>query len=69
MSEALLKNIEVKLDELIRTCESLERENADLKRTQLQWHEEKARLTEKNNLARQRIESMIAHLKSLETES
>ena len=69
MSDLLLQKVEAKLDELIRVCSRLEKENEELKQQQEEWNQERARLVEKNNLARQRVEAMITHLKKLETES
>ena len=69
MSDQLLKNVETKLDELILLCQRLEKENSTLKAKEEGWKQEKARLVEKNNIARTRIEAMITHLKNIETES
>ena len=69
MTEQLIQAIENKLDELIRMCNRLEKENAELKQMQLSWNDERARLIEKNTQARKRVESMITHLKNLEPET
>ncbi len=69
MSSSLLKNIEAKLDELIRRNTQLEKENATLTAKQSSWEQERKRLVEKNDIARTRVEAMIKHLKDLETES
>ncbi len=68
MTDQLLKTVEARLDELIRHCAHLEKENAELKRLQQGWNEERTRLVEKNNQARKRVEAMITHLKNLEPE-
>ncbi len=69
MSASSLQNIEDKLDELIRLCTHLEKENATLQAKEASWDQERTRLTEKNEIARKRVEAMITHLKNLETES
>ena len=66
MSEELLKNIESKLDALIDRCTELEMENTKLKLEYESWNREKARLIEKNEYARKRVEAMIEHLKTVE---
>ena len=69
MSSSLLKNIEDKLDELIRRNTQLEKANATLMAKESSWEQERKRLIEKNDIARTRVEAMIKHLKDLETES
>lgn len=69
MSSSLMNNIEDKLDELIRLCARLEKENATLKAKEDSWEQERKRLIEKNEIARTRVEAMIKHLKNLEIES
>ncbi len=66
MSDDLLLALETKLDRLILLCNRLQQENAELKSRESQWKEERTRLIEKNELARSRVEAMIAHLKSLD---
>jgi len=69
MSASLVKSVEEKLDELIRLCNRLEKENATLKAQEQGWEQERKRLVEKNDIARTRVEAMIQHLKDLESES
>lgn len=69
MDEQQLKTIEKKIDELIALCDQLYRENQSLKNNQEKWHHERAQLREKSELARSRVEAMIARLKSLEQET
>lgn len=69
MSDSLLQRVERQLDTLIQRCAHLEQENARLKAEQATWDQERTRLMEKNNLARERVEAMITHLKNLEAES
>lgn len=64
-----LQTLEAKLDHLIQLCARLERENRGLKERETDWHRERTRLIEKNELARTRVEAMIGRLKSLDSES
>lgn len=68
MSANLLKDVEAKLDELIQLCNRLEKENATLKAKEQGWQQERARLLEKNDIARTRVEAMIKHLKEMEAD-
>lgn len=61
-----LKQLEEKLDLLIQRCQLLQQENEVLKQESQQWHSDKTRLIEKNELARSRVEAMIGRLKELE---
>ncbi len=69
MSVSQLKEIESQLDDLIRLCNQLEKENSTLKAKEASWDQERKRLVEKNEIARKRVEAMILHLKTLEAES
>lgn len=68
MSDNLLLSLETKLDKLILLCNRLQQENAELKAREGEWHKERQRLIEKNELARNRVEAMIAHLRNLDAE-
>jgi len=68
MSDELLLSLETKLDRLILLTSRLQQENAELKTRENAWLQERVRLIEKNELARSRVEAMITHLKSLDTE-
>ncbi len=68
MSDELLLSLETKLDRLILLTNRLQQENAELKAREAAWLQERVRLIEKNELARSRVEAMIMHLKSLDTE-
>ncbi len=59
--------LEEKVDQLIHQYELLSNENRTLKTKQEELVREKARLIEKTNLARTRVEAMITRLKSMET--
>jgi cell division protein ZapB len=68
MSDEFLLSLETKLDRLILLTSRLQQENTELKARESAWLQERVRLIEKNELARSRVEAMITHLKSLDTE-
>ena len=59
--------LEAKVQELLELTSTLARENRALRAQQRNWSSERAKLIEKNELAKSRVESMITRLKSLET--
>ena len=58
--------LERRVGELISLAEQLSRENKALRTQQENWSVERAKLIEKNELAKSRVESMIGRLRSLE---
>ncbi len=66
MAEAKFKALSDKVDRLIKYCEQLESDNSALHELQEEWHQERAQLLQKNDLARNKIEAMIGRLKALE---
>jgi cell division protein ZapB len=62
-----LAALESRVDELIRTVEGLATENQALRHQQAQLTAERAALIEKTEMARSRVEAMIARLKAMET--
>ena len=58
--------LERRVHELIYLTEQLSRENKALRTQQENWSVERAKLIEKNELAKSRVESMIGRLRSLE---
>jgi cell division protein ZapB len=66
MAAADLDTLERKVNELIELCTTLARENRALRTQQYNWSTERARLIEKNELAKSKVEAMIGRLKSLE---
>ena len=58
--------LEDRVAELIELTAVLTRENRALRAQQQNWTMERAKLIEKNELAKGRVESMITRLKSLE---
>jgi cell division protein ZapB len=61
-----IEQLEAKVTELIGLCTVLSRENRALRAQQQNWSAERAKLIEKNELAKSRVESMITRLKTLE---
>ncbi len=59
-------NLERQVHELIELTSTLARENKALRTQQSNWTGERAKLIEKNELAKSRVESMITRLKALE---
>ena len=66
MSAADLDALEQKIDDLIELCDVLARENQALRVQQHSWTTERAKLIEKNEIAKSKVESMITRLKTLE---
>ncbi len=58
--------LETDIDELIKLCGVLTKENRALRAQQQNWTTQRAKLIEKNELAKSRVESMIVRLKALE---
>lgn len=65
-SQVDLQALEAQVDELIQTCEQLTDENRALREQQSTLVAERASLIEKSELARSRVEAMIARLKAME---
>jgi len=61
-----LQALEAQVDALIQTCEQLSDENRALRDQQSSLVAERAGLIEKSELARSRVEAMIARLKAME---
>ena len=64
-----IKELEDKLDELIQRYSAVQNENITLKVKQDELVRERAKLVEKTNLARTRVEAMISRLKAMEHDS
>ncbi len=67
ISEEEFKRLEIRINELIETCERLKEENRLLKAQQSSYSNERTKLLDKQEEARTRVESMINRLKALET--
>jgi cell division protein ZapB len=69
MPDSQLHALEQKIDELIKLCASLNRENASLKTDAHRWLEERQLLVDKNDLAKTKVEAIISRLKAMEQDS
>ena len=61
-----LSKLEARIDELVRSVKELSEENRALRDQQGNLMAERAALIEKSELARSRVEAMIARLKAME---
>ncbi len=66
MQDLQADSLEQKIDELIRLCDQLNDENKLLKSKESTWLGERAKLIDKNEQARVKVEAMISRLKALE---
>lgn len=66
MEASQLKVFSDKVEQLLAYCQKLESDNSTLKAQQDEWSGERIKLMQKNDLAKNKIESMIGRLKSLE---
>ncbi len=64
-----LNILEARIDELIQALGEVSVENTSLRAQQTQLMSERSALIEKSELARTRVESMIARLKAMEISS
>ncbi|NOX93043.1 MAG: TIGR02449 family protein [Gammaproteobacteria bacterium] len=69
MSESEIGKLEQRIDELIALTDQLSNENSLFRERQNLLVEERARLIEKAELARSRVESMLVRLKAMEAEA
>jgi cell division protein ZapB len=69
MAESEIAKLEQRIDELIALTDQLSNENGLIRERQNLLVEERARLIEKAELARTRVESMLVRLKAMETEA
>ena len=60
-----IKDLEIKIDELIQLCDELERKQAVMEADRATWLAERTRLLEKNEMAKSKVETMIMRLKAL----
>lgn len=61
-----LRQLELRIDDLIDTVGLLKNENTNLRQQQERLVTERSQLIEKTEMARSRVEAMISRLKSLE---
>ena len=69
MEDADLQKLTAKFELLIQRLEQLKAHNRLLLANEKAWREERGQLIEKNELARQKVESMILRLKALEQDT
>jgi cell division protein ZapB len=69
MVEDTIEQLEWRVDELIKLCDHLKKENQALRAQTVELASEQARLIEQTKLARSRVEAMITRLKSMEQAS
>lgn len=69
MDELELKHLERRVDELLQRLTALKSENRSLRESQSALISERARLIEKTELARSRVEAMITRLRAMEQDS
>ena len=69
MEDTDLHALMARLELLISRVEQLNCQNALLTAQEKTWREERAHLIEKNEIARNKVESMISRLKALEQDS
>jgi cell division protein ZapB len=68
MEGSQIKTLSGKVEKLLRYCQALETDNSSLKSQQDEWQSERTKLMQKNDLAKNKIESMIGRLKAMEQE-
>ena len=69
LSEEELHGLEIRIDELIKTCEQLKEENRLLRAQQQAYGNERATLLDRQEQARVKVEAMLQKLKSIESSS
>lgn len=69
MAESDINRLEHRIDELIALVDQLSNENHLMRERQNILVEERARLIEKAEIARSRVESMLIRLKAMESEA
>ncbi len=66
MPDTQFKALEQKIDDLIKLCADLNRENVSLKADARQWAMERDSLLSRNEQARTQVEAMLSRLKTME---
>lgn len=69
MKESDFIALDQKMHDLVALCRKLTMENQQLRRQEQSWIAEKAKLMEKNDVIRNKLEAVIQRLRSLEHES
>lgn len=68
MPDTQFQALEQKIDDLIKLCADLNRENVSLKADARLWAEERQSLLARNEQARNKVEAMLKRLKTIEIE-
>jgi len=66
MSELDFKALELKINQLISTCDSLKKQNRQLQEEVQAIRAERATVIEQKEMARTKVEAMITRLKAME---
>ena len=66
MPDSQFKALEQKIDDLIKLCAELNRENVHLKAEARSWAQEREALLTRNQTARVQVETILSRLKSVE---
>ena len=68
MPDTQFKVLEQKIDDLIKLCAQLNRENVSLKAEIRGWADERDSLIERNAMAKTQVEAMLERLRGLEAD-
>ena len=68
MSDTDIIKLENRIDELITICDQLKSENTVLRERQELMADERERLIEKADMARTRVEAILARLRTMESQ-
>ena len=66
MSDSQFKALEKKVDDLIKLCAELNRENVALKASAHAWQSERESLVARNESAQHKVESILDRLRAME---
>ena len=66
MPESQFKALEHKIDDLIKLCSDLNRENVQLKAEARKWAAEREALMTRNDVAKGKVEEILSRLKAVE---
>lgn len=66
MADTQFRALEQKIDDLIKLCSDLNRENVSLKAEARNWAVERDTLVSRNEVARGKVEEILSRLKSVE---
>jgi cell division protein ZapB len=66
MADSQLRTLEQKIDELIKLCGELNRENVSLKTAARDWATERQELIARHDVARRKVQEMLGRLKAVE---